>query len=496
MIRLLSACLTAAALLAGCSSNKIFEPPFCPRSEPLAATPSSGTGSGSLHRAALAYDRFFQEKLRPRHHAGLVNVRFLNGSTSKAVSYDDQQDSAIWTGTYLAAEAFRYASTRDPEEKREALENARGAAKTLDLYLKVTGSDHVLARFAGPLNETSLYLSGWCSSKCQGVETPDEAGVCCSANDCFPSEPMKDLFWLGGTSRDQYTGWFFGMGIAYRLIDDPDLRQMIREDVRTLITALKQDHWEIKAPDEKGTEGFVEPMEQLAWLLVAADVLGGEGCKDFEQQVKEVWPLLATSVENDFNWLNRYMQYYGFNLAFLNFYQLISLDPNPSRRQVYLDSMMNHTYKYVEGTHNVFFDYIAQAMGGKVPAGTLGQDREALKVFLPGPAPASCVVPPKSEISKVSIDLFRLDRKTFHPQAEKPYPISQWCRQDFLWQQTPYSICCCPVPEGETWPPPEYQEACASLPAPSTGTQTYFPGADYLVAYWMGRYHGYLKPED
>lgn len=498
MIRLpLVACLMAATVFGACSSNRVFQPPYCPQREPEPALSSPGpSASGPLHRAALDYDRFFQDKLKPNPHGGLVNVIFEKHSTTNPQSYDDQQDSAIWTGTYLAAEAFRYASTQDPEEKREALENARGAAATLDLFLKVTGENKLLARFAGPLDQTSLYLHDWQPGKCQGVKTVDQAGKCCKESDCFQSETDGSLFWLGGTSRDQYTGWFFGMGIAYRLIDHPDLRQMIRDDMRTLITALKHENWIIRAPDEGITSGLVEPMEQLTWLLIAADVLGAEGCAWYEERVREVWPVLGSSIENDFNVTNLYMQYYGFNLAFLNFYNLIHLEPNPNRRQFYLDSLMKHTYKYVEGTENVFFDYITQAVGGTVPAGTLDQDRDALSYFLPGPAPTSLVVPPQSKLSKVSIDLHHLDKK-IQPQAEAPYPLAQRCQQDFMWQQTPYAICCFPIPSGQTsWIPSEYQAICNGLNPFSTTTHTYFPRADFLVAYWMGRYHGFLSAKD
>src|SRR5207237_1110356 len=55
-------------------------------------------------------------------------------------------DSAIWTGHYLAAEAFRYKVTHDPE----ALANAKKALDGLTLLTDVTGID-LLARCAVPV---------------------------------------------------------------------------------------------------------------------------------------------------------------------------------------------------------------------------------------------------------------------------------------------------------------------------------------------------------
>ncbi|MES1243954.1 MAG: hypothetical protein ABUT39_20290, partial [Acidobacteriota bacterium] len=491
-----AACLAAAAvLLGGCSANdKVFQPPYCPTGAPT-PPPAAGSGSGPLHQKAVVYDRFFQETLRPQPHGGLVNVIFPAGTTSNPVGYDDQQDSTIWTGTYLAAEAFRYAVATDPAEKQEALANARTAVKTLDLFLRVTGDPGLLARFAGPMDQTALYLAG--QSPCSTLAPPakdhagqdptkpvDPAGLCCPANSCFPSADQR-LFWLGGTSRDQYTGWFFGMGISYSLIDDPEMRATIQADIGTVVGALRERHWKIDAPDQGRTSGDVEPFDQLTWLLLAADAGDSEACGWYEQRVREVWPLLETSLAEDFDRTSRYMQYYSFNLTFLSAYNLIRLEPNPSRRQYYLDSLMKYTYRSVERSDNAFFDYVAMAVGGQVPSGTTAKDHDALAFFAPQPTPAACVTPPPSPLSKVSLDLHRLDKK-IQPEAEKPYPISQWCQQDFLWQQSPYAICCCPPAQGQSWPPEDLHVTCTSSVSPA-GQDKYFPRADYLLAYWMGR---------
>ena len=34
----------------------------------------------------------------------------------------------------------------------------------------------------------------------------------------------KPYLWIGNTSRDQYSGVFFGLAVAYELVDDPELR--------------------------------------------------------------------------------------------------------------------------------------------------------------------------------------------------------------------------------------------------------------------------------
>ncbi len=64
-----------------------------------------------------------------------------------------QENSALWTGHYLAAEAFRYAVTKAPD----ALTNARAAVAGIESLVDVTGSD-VLARCIVPM--ASPYEAG------------------------------------------------------------------------------------------------------------------------------------------------------------------------------------------------------------------------------------------------------------------------------------------------------------------------------------------------
>lgn len=501
-VRLFLLLSIATLPLWGCSST-LAGPPYCPVKLPALA-PATGRG-GPLHQKALAYDRRFQEKLQPRPYGGAVNVIIKKGmepgSPGSLLGYDDRQDSAIWTGTYLAAEAFRYAASSDPAEKQEALRNAKGAARTLHLFLEVTGEPGLLARFAGPLAETSIYLRG--ASPCTG-SAPDPAKLCCAVNQCAQSPKDPSLFWLGSTTRDQYSGFFFGMGIAYRLIDDPELRRLIRGDLEQIVTVLRTQKWIIpgsEQPDKTG--GAVEQLMQAAWLLLAAEVSDDRTstyCQDYAQLVRDPITRDLLLAGDDLDWTNRYFQYYGFNLSFLAFYNLIQLEPQEARRSAYLKVFEDHVYQEVKGTGNSFFDYIALAVGANVPEGTLASAQGSLEPFPEPSGTWACVLPPESKLSQTSIDLYEANKELLpkdvkiFPRAERAYPIASWCRQDFLWQQTPYAICCCPVPEAQRWT--HYQSVCDSMTPPVSDTETLiFPGVDYLVAYWMGRYHGFLKPE-
>src|SRR6478752_1384596 len=67
----------------------------------------------------------------------------------------------------------------------------------------------------------------------QGIQS-EEAN-----NGTYRSAPGN--FWIGNTSRDQYAGVLFGLGVAYDLIDDQALKASIAAVVTRMVQFLK-DH--------------------------------------------------------------------------------------------------------------------------------------------------------------------------------------------------------------------------------------------------------------
>src|SRR5688572_29729997 len=76
----------------------------------------------------------------------ILNPLYTSANTTQLVTYTRCGDSAIWTGHYLAAEAFRYRVTRT----QESLEAARKALRGVRALIDVTGSNNLLARCVLP----------------------------------------------------------------------------------------------------------------------------------------------------------------------------------------------------------------------------------------------------------------------------------------------------------------------------------------------------------
>src|SRR5579864_3965644 len=94
---------------------------------------------------ALAISTNIQARHVP--YGTIIDPMFASPTSDQIVGYTRCGDSAIWTGHYLAAEAFRYNVTQSPD----AFNNLKSALAGIQSLVDVTGTD-VLARCLVPLN--------------------------------------------------------------------------------------------------------------------------------------------------------------------------------------------------------------------------------------------------------------------------------------------------------------------------------------------------------
>jgi len=173
---------------------------------------AGGVGSGQRGPLALKADQMERDLAAEHVPDGLV-VDVVHDSQGQDVGHFNLGDSAIWTGIHAAAESMRYRATKSPE----ALIACEKAARALHDLHAITDEPGLLTRgFAEP-----KYLP--------------------------KSRPGKGIYakynWIdeGIMSRDQYTGWFYGVGFAWDSIQDPVLRQQLSDDVRAIAQRLMRD---------------------------------------------------------------------------------------------------------------------------------------------------------------------------------------------------------------------------------------------------------------
>lgn len=243
--------MAAAAVLTACTGDV---PPLAPDLQ----APSLAIAPAPTEADALAVSQVIQQRHWP--YLTLLNPRFVTGDSTSPdfmtlapSGYTQAADNAIWTGHYLAAEATRYAVTGSPD----ALANAKKALRGITALIDVTQSD-VLARFLIP--RSSPYADAILAEEAhEGIY-----------ESTYQKEPYA---WLGHTSRDQYSGVFFGLGIAYDMIADGRVRAEIRKDVSRMLANLIANGWSVKMPDGSYSTTFVQrPDQQLSFLQVGRHV--------------------------------------------------------------------------------------------------------------------------------------------------------------------------------------------------------------------------------
>ncbi|MFN2637440.1 MAG: hypothetical protein ABR585_10470 [Gemmatimonadaceae bacterium] len=388
---------------------------------------------------AVAISQNIQANHWPYHT--LLNPRYLSGDPASPdfmilapSGYTQAADNAIWTGHYLAAESFRYSVTHSDE----ALANIRKAVNGITALIDVTGTD-LLARFLVP--RSSPYANGILAEEAvkHGVHEATYNG--------------QAYAWLGNTSRDQYSGVFFGLGVAYSLVSDAAVQAEIRSDVTRSLNFLIKNGWNIKMPDGTTSTTFAgRPEQELSFLQVGRLV---DPIK-WDASYKKMRTSSASSTGNaiGFECLDPYGSYYKFNLDHINFYNLIRLEESGTPRTQYL-SAFTKLRNCTRSHQNAHFNMIERGLQG------INATRDAQTVDMLG----RWLLRPRRNVL--------VDNNGKYPacatnRACSPIPVQDRYTTDFLWQRSPFQL-----KGGED----------GAVPT---------PGVDYILPYWMARYYNVL----
>ncbi len=144
----------------------------------------------------------------------VLNVNYTDETRATVASYSGYRDAAIWTGSALAAESWRALATGSPD----AAARIDALVRTLHRNFEVTAEPGYMARFVVPKT---------------GPQHTYEAAPTCGSNDwhCNATSKGQTYDWVGGTSRDQYTGVMLGYTMAYLATTSDELKELIRGDV-------------------------------------------------------------------------------------------------------------------------------------------------------------------------------------------------------------------------------------------------------------------------
>src|SRR5213594_259034 len=354
---------------------------------------------------------------------------------SEVRGYARAGDSAIWTGHYLAAEAFRYQVTRSSD----ALANAWKALEGIHSLLDVTGSD-VLARCLIPVN--SPYAAGI---------QQEEAGNGIYYN-TLGGQPY---FWIGNTSRDQYSGVVFGLSVAYDMIDDLNARGLIQQDLTRILNYLLAHNWNVVMPDGKVSTTFAfRPDQELSFLQAGRKVNPLRFTLTYAIYRSVYASFVPVPVFYDSQ--DDHGHYFKFNLDYINLYDLIRLEEDSSPyKTVYMNAYdMLRARTQTHG--NAHFNMIDRALKGSNTA----RDNETISLL------NLWLLRPRRD--------YWVDLRGKYPACGTdrsciPIAVNERVNTDFLWQRSPFLL---------------FGGGAGLIETAAI---------DYILPYWMARSYGLLQ---
>ena len=385
------------------------------------ATPRGCAAEGD----ALAIDANIQARHLP--YGTILDPIFTLTDSDQIASYTRCGDSALWTGHYLAAEAFRYKVTQAPD----ALNNVKQAIAGLKSLADVTGTN-LLARCLVPIG--SPYAAGISNEEAaNGIYTNSSAG----------------WIWVGNTSRDEYSGAMFGLAVAYDMVADSGIKSSISDLVTRLVDFLDGHNWSVVMPNGSSSTTFLVRPDQIeTFLAIGRRVNSGHfSSLSYEAQRVLLSPTVPVPIGVDALDDN---SYFKFNLDYINLYNLIRLEAS-SAKSIYQSAyglLRDHTASH----QNAFFNIIDLALNGPNPA----RDNQTLALL-------------DGWLLRLRRD-FAVDLSGVVPvcggQACQPVPV--WLRPptDFLWQRSPFQL------------------------AVGGAGIIESAGIDYILPYWMARFYG------
>lgn len=444
--------------------------------------PTCPTGNPGPSLAAKA--AYLDQLMVTQHLAdGLLRTVTLDDD-GQVTARHHLPSSGLWTAMYLASQSVRYAVTGDPV----AQQNAGLAARGLHDLTAVTGIPGLYGRaYARPDFEYAYDVTespAWVASDAPGYQ---------------------GWYWNHDVSKDTMDGIAFGYSVAMEHLDDAATLDLIRTDFKAFSDHLVGNGLQII--DHTG-----EVTEHGRLYYSAMDDFPG-----FNALLVAGWlrPILAAVPDPD-------LEYFYYNC-------LMRMGPTQDCPDIevvdlgsYMDAIEMALSLYMDScqTNYDHFDMVMHALypllryetdpelvvrlqkvlakGVWEPADPtldppLHQSTHSLYIYLYGglaqPAVDDAIFRSALEdaaCSMVALPQHRAQHEVFDgtqegvcsnrfgkPNAAHPIPLLERNFDNYVWRFDPYE-----VPQAQPGNPLLIHSA-----------------EDYLLAYWMGRYHGYISPE-
>jgi hypothetical protein len=369
----------------------------------------------------------------------------------------DSDNNGLWTSMYVAAEAFRFGVTAEPEAKQNAQKSLRGM---LNLE-SITGLPGYVARSVATIN------------------TPLE-----QLHDQERWRVTKDgtWRWKSDTSSDEIDGHYFMYAIYYDICADDTEKTEIRavisritdhiiaNDYLYIDTEGKRTMWGVWSPKllnedpEWAAARGLNSLEILSHLKVAHHITGDAKYDTEYKKLIEKHHYAENTVNQKVVHFTGHTNHSDDELAFLAYYPLLIYERDPKLRETYMKSL-KRTWDVERAEKSPFFNFIyAAALQAEKRANLTER-------------PAEAGVDPQAYDLDVCVDWLR-----DVPEDLVSWTVDNRGRND--------------VVKGKVFPPSErrtmkWNGNPYTLTGGDGGTQA-DDGTFILLPYWMGRWHRFI----
>ena len=428
-------------------------------------------------KAEHYYEILMERKVRDPWIVGISRLMVPGDVTSSL--HEDEDNDGEYTNHYMAMEAFRHLVTGDAR----ALERARKAMKTMELFQTVTGTSGFIARTIVPPDWASpdtpnphrLHDRNRTYTDRQIAEIQVRDPRMKPVEERWRSSTDGNWLWKGDTSSDELCGHFFGYYIFHEYVaQTDDERRQVAGLARRVMDYLIEGGYNLRDTDGEPTrwgvwdpamllgngdwraERAINATELLAFLKTTAHLTGDAKYEEeyrrlieeyeflkFARAPKATNPAERTDIDS--------------SLLALVFPALLGFEKDEELREAYLEGL-HQWFGQVRNDHNPFFNFICGVYGVE------DVNVEACAAFLRD-APLDLIHWTVDNRDREDVSLVRYP-ELYGWQVDRLLPASE--RYTMRWDKNPY-------------------DAVGGDDGSRESTGVY-----WLLPYWMARYHGFI----
>jgi len=392
---------------------------------------------------------YFERRIGDRHKRhNLVADSQFSESGNPATSHQFPSDNdGLWTSIYVAAQAFRYRVTRDPQ----ALESARKSVEAMLRLVAITQRSGFPARSFRHKNEPRHEDGVW----------------------HFTSD--GDWEWKADTSSDELVGHFFAYSVVYDLAADEELRKRLRGAVSRMADHLIDHRYNLTDLHEGPTrwgrydkeyfetedgseERALRSLELLSHLKVAYHMTGNPRYdREYRKLINEQDYHKNTTT---YLKLRQELNYSDEELAMLSYYPLFRYERDPALLRVYGQGL-EQWWVNVQREDNPLwiFIYAFCNPGKQVPLAAAARTLYRI--------PMDQIKWSVKNSHRHDVPLDTSPERHSRVQTTRLLPPDE--RRVMKWNSNPFQLDDQSAGRGED------------------------DGAFFLLPYWLGRYHGFLS---